>query len=89
MVLGIFGLVSMLFCYGLLSIVLGPIAFFMGRSAQKEIERSPHSWSNAGMARAGWIMGLIQTILSVVVIVVVVVFFSYLFRIGALDGPDR
>lgn len=69
MVLGIVGLASMFFCYGLLSIVLGPIAFFMGRSAQKEIEQEPSSWSNAGMARAGWIMGLIQTILSIIAII--------------------
>ena len=77
MVLGIVGLASIFFCYGALSIVLGPIAFFMGRSAQKEMEQAPSAWSNAGMARAGWIMGLIQTILSVIAIVAIAAFFIW------------
>ncbi len=74
MVLGIVGLASMVFCYGVLSIVLGPIAFFMGRSAQKEMEVAPSAWSNAGMAKAGWIMGLIQTVLSVIAIAAIAAF---------------
>lgn len=85
MVIGIVGLASMLFCYGLVSIITGPIAFFMGRSAQKEINASPHSWSNAGMARAGWIMGLIQTILSLLVLIAVATFFIWAFSVDDAD----
>jgi len=68
MVVGIVGLVSIVICYGALGIVLGPISFFMGRSAEKEMALAPDAWSNRGMARAGWIMGLIQIILAIVVI---------------------
>ncbi|MFK7918725.1 MAG: hypothetical protein AB8G14_11640 [Ilumatobacter sp.] len=74
MVLGIVGLASIFFCYGIVSIVMGPIAYFMGKSAEKEIALSPQSWTNAGMARAGWIMGLIQTILSILLLLAVVGF---------------
>lgn len=74
MVVGIVGLASMFFCYGLVSIITGPIAFFMGRSAEKQMAMSPQSWSNRGMARAGWIMGLIQTILSLLLLIAVVGF---------------
>jgi hypothetical protein len=77
MVVGIVGLVSIFVCYGVVSIVLGPIAFFMGRSAQKEMEASPSAWSNTGMARAGWIMGLIQTILSVIALAGIAAFFIW------------
>lgn len=74
MVVGIVGLASMFFCYGLVSIITGPIAFFMGRSAAKEIAASPQSWSNSGMAKAGWIMGLIQTMLSLLLLIAVAAF---------------
>lgn len=77
MVLGITGLASLVICYGVLSIVLGPIAFFLGRSAQKEMEATPLAWSNIGMAKAGWIMGLIQTILSVIAFAAIAAFFIW------------
>lgn len=85
MVLGIVGLASFVFCYGALSIVLGPLSFFLGRSAQKEIQATPTAWSNAGMAKAGWILGLIQTILAVIVIIVIVAFVIWA---GTLDESD-
>lgn len=62
MILGIVGL-ALLPCYGVPTLFLAPIAFFLGRSSQKEIDASPGSWSNGGMAKAGWIMGLIGSIL--------------------------
>lgn len=85
MVLGIVGLASIFFCYGILGIVLGPIAFFMGRSAQKEMEPSPGSWSNSGMAKAGWIMGLIQIIIAIVAIIAVAAFIIWAVNV---DDPN-
>ena len=85
MVLGIVGLASILICYGVLGIVLGPLSFFMGRSAQKEMELAPNAWTNHGMAKAGWIMGLIQTVIAILAIVVVVAFFIFLATAGESD----
>ncbi|WP_051062224.1 hypothetical protein [Ilumatobacter nonamiensis] len=72
MVCGIIGLVMLLLC-GVFSVVISPVAFFLGRSASKEIEAAPGQYSNAGQAKAGWIMGLIGMILVAIWLVVVVI----------------
>ena len=71
MVLGIIGL-ALLPCYGIPTLFLSPTAYFIGRSSQKEIDANPGSWSNAGMAKAGWIMGLIGSILVLLFIIAIV-----------------
>lgn len=85
MVVGIVGLASIVFCYGVLGIVLGPIAYFMGRSAEKEMALAPNAWSNKGMARAGWIMGLIQIIIAIVVVLAVG---ALIIWAASADGSD-
>lgn len=63
--LGILGI----FCC--LGIVLGPVAFFLGHSALGRIRNSGGALGGAGMAQAGRILGVIDTLLWLVLLVVV------------------
>jgi len=70
MVLGI--LSCAMFClYGVLSLVLGVIAIVLGVKGRKKAERGEAT--NHGQAQAGFIMGIIGTILGIAVIVFMVV----------------
>jgi Domain of unknown function (DUF4190) len=65
LVLGILGLV--------LCQLLGPVALVMGRKAVKEIDASGGALGGRGSATAGWVCGLVATILLVVSAVAVAV----------------
>ncbi|WP_328641168.1 DUF4190 domain-containing protein [Streptomyces canus] len=70
MVLGI--LSCALFCmYGILSLVLGVLAIVFGVKGRKRAERGEAT--NHGQAQAGFIMGIIGTILGVAVIVLLAI----------------
>ena len=47
--------------FGLPGMVLGPIAYFMGRSAQARIDASGATIGGRGQAQAGWILGAVAT----------------------------
>ncbi|MFJ4204446.1 DUF4190 domain-containing protein [Streptomyces sviceus] len=70
MVLGI--LSCALFCmYGILSLVLGVLAIVFGIKGRKRAERGEAT--NRGQAQAGFIMGIIGTILGAAVVVLLVI----------------
>ncbi|MFI0542143.1 DUF4190 domain-containing protein [Streptomyces sp. WSLK1-3] len=70
MVLGI--LSCALFCmYGILSLVLGVLAIVFGVKGRKRAERGEAT--NHGQAQAGFIMGIIGTILGIAVIVLLAI----------------
>ncbi|MER7608262.1 DUF4190 domain-containing protein [Nocardioides sp. NPDC127503] len=82
MVLGIVGLVGSFLCG--LPIVLSPFALFMGLSAKKRIDASAGALTGRGNAQAGFILGIIGTVLlalSILLIVVVII-------IGVSGGFD-
>ncbi|MGD9961242.1 DUF4190 domain-containing protein [Nocardioides sp.] len=66
---------------GILSFVLcGPFtgvpAYFVGKRAEREIAASNGTLSGDGMAKAGWILGLVSiilTVLSLIALVVIVI----------------
>jgi ABC-type Fe3+ transport system permease subunit len=66
---------------GILSLVicspLGIPAYIIGRRAEREVLASQGSLSGAGLAKAGWILGLIAMILMVLAIVLVVVLIAF------------
>jgi hypothetical protein len=74
------GIVALTFAcaYGF-SLVLSPVALFLGRSAMKRIDRSQGQIGGRGFAQAGFIMGIIGTVLLVLVVAAVAVFFTALF----------
>lgn len=61
--------------FGLPGMVLGPIAYFMGRSAQGRIDASGATIGGRGQAQAGWILGAVATATGCVVSLVYVVLF--------------
>jgi hypothetical protein len=61
LVLGIVGLAGGLVCW--LPLVVSPFAWAMGRKAVKEIDASPGTWSGREAANAGFITGVIGTVI--------------------------
>jgi Domain of unknown function (DUF4190) len=59
----ILGVVSLICC----GILTGPVAIVLGRQAEIEIARTGQQ--GAGMAKAGFILGIIGTVLSLLTIV--------------------
>ena len=64
MVLGIVGLVGIVFCGGL-TLVLSPFAWAIGRKSVAEIDANPGRYGGRDKANAGKIMGIIGTVLLV------------------------
>lgn len=55
--------------------VLSPIAWVMGHNARKAIASTPGvQYSNQGSVTAGWVMGIIGTVLLILTVVLFVVF---------------
>ena len=82
MVLGIIGLAGGFFCG--LPIVLSPFALFVGLAAKKRIDASAGALTGRGNAQAGFILGIIGTvllILSILAITIIVI-------IGVSGGFD-
>ncbi|NGN92742.1 DUF4190 domain-containing protein [Nocardioides sp. KC13] len=82
MVLGIIGLAGGFFCG--LPIVLSPFALFMGLSAKKRIDAAAGALTGRGNAQAGFILGIIGTVLLVLSIVVITI----VIIIGVSGGFD-
>ena len=74
---------------GILSLVVcGPLgipAFIIGRRAEREVKMSQGQLSGEGLAKAGWIMGLIAMILMVVAILLIIL----LVAIGAMSSSSN
>ena len=63
------GILSLFIC----GIVLGPIALVMGNNARREMAAQPNvTWTNRGSVTAGWICGMISTILYALAILVII-----------------
>lgn len=60
---------------GILSLVmcapLGPFAIWQGRKAEALVEQGTHG--GGGMAKAGWIMGVIATVLLALGVVIIII----------------
>jgi len=56
---GIFGL--LLSFLGLPGLILGPIAYFLGRSSINRIQESKGELGGRSTAMAGWVMGVVAT----------------------------
>jgi hypothetical protein len=86
MVLGIVALVGILAtpfcCITLPAMFAGPFAIWTGASAKSQIDQNPAAYNNRGQAVAGFIMGIVASVLAVLIIIVIVVF------IGATDWSD-
>lgn len=87
LVTGIVGL-TMICAYGL-GLVPAIIAIVLGRKSMKKIDASGGQIGGRGLAQAGFIMGIISTVIIVVLLVVGAVFFTALFSTDCFgDGCD-
>jgi hypothetical protein len=57
LVLGIVGIPFILFCF--VGVIASIVAIFMGRASQRRIEASGGTLAGLGLAKAGWILGVI------------------------------
>lgn len=78
MVLGILAMFGT-FCYGVPALILGPVAIYLGLSARRRIRESGGVLGGEGFAMAGWIVGLVATILGAVYLLFMVAFFGFFF----------
>jgi hypothetical protein len=68
-VAAILGIVFGLFT-GVAGLALGPVAYFLGRSAVSRIDSSEGKLGGRGTAMAGWVMGAVATAIGAVVTLV-------------------
>ncbi len=74
LVLGIVAAVGVVLCYGIPSVIAGPIAIYLGFRAQHRIRGSGGGLAGNGLAMAGWITGLISTCIGALVLLIFVLF---------------
>lgn len=78
----VLGLLGIVFCQ-----VLGPVALVMGRNALREIDaRPPGTYANRGIVQAGWICGIVGTVLLALTIAGVVLAFALFAVAGTTSG---
>jgi hypothetical protein len=71
MVLGIIALAGGFSC--VLPILISPFAWYIGAKARREMAAEPGRWSGKGEAQAGFVMGIIGTLLIALMIALLVV----------------
>ncbi|MGZ5372713.1 MAG: DUF4190 domain-containing protein [Aeromicrobium sp.] len=71
MVLGIVALAGGLSC--LLPILISPFAWYIGAKVRREMAAEPGRWSGKGEAQAGFVMGIIGTVLIALMIALLAV----------------
>ena len=64
----ILGILSILCCA-----LVGPVAFFIGNSSRNRIQASGGTLGGYGLATAGWIMGIIGTVILALEILWVII----------------
>jgi hypothetical protein len=72
LVLGILGFVFAI-CCSLLGLIIGVVAIILGRVARKEIASTGGAQGGDGMAKAGFILGIVDVVISVILIIVGIV----------------
>lgn len=88
LVLGIVGLVGIVLCGGL-TLLLSPVAWWMGGRAVKEIDAAPGRYRGRDQAQGGRIMGIIGTVLlalGLLAIVLALVVFAVAMPMGSFEG---
>lgn len=81
---------TMILVFGILSLVgisiLGPIAWYMGNKALKEIDANPAAYSDRGNVNVGKILGMIGTILMGLGILIFIAYMIFIFVIIGISA---
>lgn len=86
MVLGIVALGGAAIC--LLPIFVSPFAWYFGAKARREMAASPGRWSGQGDAQAGFVMGIIGTVLLALATVAFIIGAIVLFAVAGSASYD-
>ena len=86
LVLGICSITIGCGTYGVLSIICGPLALIFSRKATLQIREGGMSGSSNGLKTAGFVTGLIGTIVGALAMVGIVLFFVALIMAGQQGG---
>jgi hypothetical protein len=84
MVLGIVGLVGLLFCGGI-TLLLSPAAWIVGAKAVREIDSMPGRYGGRDKAQSGKIMGIIGTVILGLIILAIVAFIVLAVAVSTSD----
>lgn len=76
LVLAIVGLVLGL-PLGVPGLICGPIAYFMGRSANRRIDASAGALGGRSMAMSAWVLGIVATAAGAIITLIWLVLFLY------------
>jgi hypothetical protein len=68
------GIVSLVGAAFVLPAALGPVAWYLGVSARRSIEREPDRWGGRGQATAGLVLGIIASAVLALLAVAALVF---------------
>ncbi len=71
LVLGLVGLIGTLLCG--VGLLVGPVAWYLGASARREIDAEPGRYGGRSEATAGMVMGIITTVLLALAVLAVAV----------------
>lgn len=86
MVLGIIALVGGFMC--LLPLFLGPWAWVVGRRAVREIDAQPGRYEGRSQAQAGYVMGVIATVLVVLGVVALIGLLAVFVGVAVNEAPS-
>ena len=87
LVVGIVAAVG-IFCYGILGVILGIVAVFLGLRSRRQIKASGGALGGYGLAQAGWIIGLCAAILGAIYFIFVVGFVAMVAITGIHVTPS-
>ena len=86
MVLGIVGVAGGLMCY--LPLFVAPFGLYYGRKTMNEIDAAPSQYSGRGEAKAGFILGIIGTVLLAIALAVVILLVVLTFTVDDFWDTD-
>jgi len=84
MVLGIVGLVGLLFCGGI-TLLLSPAAWIVGAKAVRDIDSTPGRYGGRDKAQSGKIMGIIGTVILGLIVLAIVAFIVLAVAVSTSD----
>ncbi|MGJ9422016.1 DUF4190 domain-containing protein [Aeromicrobium sp. CF3.5] len=68
------------------TLVVGPLAWYYGAAAMRDIDREPTRWSGRGTAKAGFILGIIGTGLLALAMLLLLVVIGGLAIVSGFDS---
>lgn len=65
---------------------LGIVAWVLGAKGRREVEANPGRWARGGTLTAGWVLGIIGSIFTMLGVVALVLLFGFMFTVMAFSS---